>query len=258
MIDTFDSNQIWDTLVIGGGNAALCAAITAREAGATVLLLECAPKHFRGGNSRHTRNLRYLHESANAFFLGGGKALMNGYYARAEKLGVKIVYDAEVREMEVRNGNFRSASFVSKNVSQRVQAKSVVAIDARAPKYDDGGIVTRLDCVPFGVVVNRHARRFYDEGEDFWPKRYAIWGRLVAKQPDQIAYSIIDSKSIDLFMPSVFTPVEANSIREMAEKLTINPSNLEDTVDAFNQSIRLGQFDSTVLDDCQTKGLSLL
>jgi tricarballylate dehydrogenase len=62
-----------------------------------------------------------------------------------------------------------------------------VAIDARAPKYD-GGIITRLDCVVFGVVVNKHAVRFYDEGEDIWPKRYAIWGRLVAQQPDQIAY----------------------------------------------------------------------
>ena len=54
-----------------------------------------------------------------------------------------------------------------------------VAIDARAPKFD-GGIVTRLDCVPLGIVVNQHGERFYDEGEDFWPKRYAIWGRLVA------------------------------------------------------------------------------
>ena len=50
-----------------------------------------------------------------------------------------------------------------------------VAVDARAPKFD-GGIVTRLDSVPFGVAVNRDGRRFYDEGEDFWPKRYAIWG----------------------------------------------------------------------------------
>ena len=46
-----------DVLVVGGGNAALCAAMTAREAGANVLLLESAPKEFRGGNSRHTRNL---------------------------------------------------------------------------------------------------------------------------------------------------------------------------------------------------------
>ena len=67
-----------------------------------------------------------------------------------------------------------------------------VAIDARAPKYD-GGIITRLDCVIFGIVVNRHAQRFYDEGEEIWPKRYAIWGRLVAQQPDQIAYIVFDS-----------------------------------------------------------------
>ena len=58
----------------------------------------------------------------------------------------------------------------------------MVAIDARAPLYD-GGICTRIDCVSLGVVLNREARRFYDEGEDFWPKRYAIWGRLVALQP---------------------------------------------------------------------------
>ena len=36
-----------------------------------------------------------------------------------------------------------------------------------------------------GLVVNRDGERFYDEGEDFWPKRYAIWGRLVAQQPGQ-------------------------------------------------------------------------
>src|SRR6185503_4965074 len=55
-----------------------------------------------------------------------------------------------------------------------------VAIDARAPKFD-GGIVTRLDSVPLGIVVNRFGDRFYDEGEDYWPRRYAIWGRLVAQ-----------------------------------------------------------------------------
>ena len=50
-----------DVLVVGGGNAALCAAISAREAGASVLLLERAPKPHWGGNSRHTRNFRCMH-----------------------------------------------------------------------------------------------------------------------------------------------------------------------------------------------------
>jgi tricarballylate dehydrogenase len=129
-----------------------------------------------------------------------------------------------------------------------------VAIDARAPKFD-GGIVTRLDCVPFGIVVNKHAKRFYDEGEDFWPKRYAIWGRLVAQQPDQIAYSIIDSKAIGKFMPSVFPPLEANSIRELAAQLELDASTLEETVARFNACVRPGSFDSSILDDCETDDL---
>ncbi|MCG8643271.1 MAG: FAD-dependent tricarballylate dehydrogenase TcuA [Desulfobacterales bacterium] len=364
-----------DVLVIGGGNAALCAAITAKRAGAEVVLLESAPRESRGGNSRHTRNLRYLHKKGNsflsgpypeeefyedlmrvtkgetnedlarytiqqsdnvgewmqaqgcqfqpamrgtlhlsrtnAFFLGGGKALMNAYYATAEKLGVKIIYRAEVRELHIENGKFASATVAVDNLQQKMSAKTVVvasggfqankdwlkehwgasaenfiirgtpydtgimlksllqngakavgdptqchavAIDARAPGYD-GGIVTRLDCVSFGIVVNKEAKRFYDEGEDFWPKRYAIWGRLVAKQPDQIAYSIIDSKSIDLFMPSVFAPVQADSIWELAEKLSLDPGLLEKTVQEFNESIVIGNFDPGELDDCTTQGI---
>ena len=374
---TVDLSQTFDVLVIGGGNAALCAAMTAREAGAEVLILESAPQHFRGGNSRHTRNLRYLHETGNDFltgpypedefwddllrvtggqtdepiaritiresndvgkwmekhgchfqpplrgtlhlgrtnahFLGGGKALMNAYYATAHRLGVEVLYDAEVHDLELHDGEFSSAGFNFQNNSHKVRAKTVVvaaggfqanlswlkeywgeaadnfiirgspydngqvlrvmldrgvkpvgdprqchaiALDARAPKFD-AGIVSRLDSVSFGIMVNKHASRFYDEGEDFWPKRYAIWGRLVAHQPDQIAYSIIDSKSIDLFMPSVFPPIEADSIKELAVKLELDPSALEETVTRFNQSIRPGTFDYSILDDCETVGLEV-
>jgi tricarballylate dehydrogenase len=236
---------------------------------------------------------------------------MNAYYAAAIKLGVEIMYDADVRDLEIRDGKFDAAIFEFQCASQKVRAKSVVvasggfqanltwlkecwgeaadnfiirgspydkgrplrvlldhgakpvgdprqchavAIDARAPRFD-GGIVTRLDCVSFGIVVNKNARRFYDEGEDFWPKRYAIWGRLVAQQPDQIAFSILDSKSTDLFMPSVFPAIEAHTIGELATELELDPSALEAVVTAFNKSVQPGTFDPSILDDCATKAL---
>jgi tricarballylate dehydrogenase len=130
-----------------------------------------------------------------------------------------------------------------------------VAIDGRAPKFD-GGIITRLDCLPLGVVVNREGVRFYDEGEDLWPKRYAIWGRLVAEQPGQIAFSIIDSKVVGRFMPSVFPAVKATSIRELAVALGLPAETVETTIRRFNESVRAGKFDHNLLDDCRTEGLT--
>ena len=65
-----DLTKQYDALVVGGGNAALCAAIAARREGASVLLLEGAPKFYRGGNTRHTRNIRCAHDSATETLTG--------------------------------------------------------------------------------------------------------------------------------------------------------------------------------------------
>jgi tricarballylate dehydrogenase len=366
----------YDVAVIGGGNAALSAALSARRAGARVVVLESAPVHLRGGNSRHTRNFRCAHEApgpflngtysedelladlievnggetdeplarilvkhsnscagwmtqegarfqsalagtlqldrTNLFFLGGGKALMNSYYATAARTGIDVLYDAEVVGLDVAGGSFRSADVQLAGRRRTIQAGAAVvasggfeanqewlrrswgdaadnfivrgtpcnrgvplkllldlgaqsvgdarechaiAVDARAPRFD-GGIVTRLDCLPFGIVVNARGERFYDEGEDLWPKRYAIWGKLIARQPGQIAYSLIDAKSADRFLPSVFPPFAADSVRELASLLGLDPGTLQATVDGFNRAVRPGRLDYTSLDDCRTEGLS--
>lgn len=366
----------YDVLVVGGGNAALCAAIAARREGASVLVVEKADRFGRGGNTRHTRNMRCAHDAAteiltgpyteeefwedllrvtggqtdeelarlmiheskdmlvwiaeqgvrwqpslggtlslgrtNSFFLGGGRAMLNALYATAERLGVAIVYEAEAVDFDIRDGAFLSARIAHKGRVHDVKASTfvaasggfesnidwlkqswgeragnflirgtrnntgtvlrllmdkgvatigdptqchAVAIDARAPKFD-GGIITRLDCVVFGIVVNREAQRFYDEGEDIWPKRYAIWGRLVADQPGQIAYIVFDSKSLEMFMPSLYPPISAESPEALAHKLELDPAALRATLDAFNAAVVPGTFDHTLLDDCRTEGLT--
>ncbi|MCW5612169.1 MAG: FAD-dependent tricarballylate dehydrogenase TcuA [Rubrivivax sp.] len=368
-----------DVLVIGGGNAALCAALMAREAGASVRLLEAAPREWRGGNSMHVRNLRCMHDApqdvlvdaypeeefwqdllkvtggltdeklarlvirasatcrpwmvkhgvrfqpslsgalhtarTNAFFMGGGKALVNAYYRSAERLGVQVNYETPVERIELDGDRFAAAvtargeriaarccvlaaggfesnrewlreawgrnergewpadNFLIRGtrfntgtllkfmleagadgIGDATQAH-MVAIDARAPLYD-GGICTRIDCVSLGVVVNRDAERFYDEGEDFWPKRYAIWGRLVAQQPGQIAWSVIDAKAVGRFMPPVFAGTRAETLPALARALGLDEARFMQTLNAYNAACRPGRFDHTTLDDCRTEGLT--
>ena len=371
-----DLDKRYDVVVVGGGNAGLCAAISARRAGAGVLVLEAAPKFYRGGNTRHTRNMRCAHDAAtdtltgpysedeyfedllrvtdgntdedlarqmiaesqdllpwiadqgvrfqpslggtlslgrtNSFFLGGGRAMLNALYLTAEKIGVDVWYEAEVTELNIEGGIFNDATVRLGAESVTVRAGALVAasggfeanidwlkegwgdvaenflvrgtpynkgtvlralmnggvqtigdptqchavaIDARAPKFD-GGIITRLDCVVFGIVVNREGARFYDEGEDIWPKRYAIWGRLVAQQPGQIAYIIFDAPCLERFMPSLYPPITAPTLGELAQALELDPANLDATISAFNAAVRPGTFDATLLDDCRTEGLT--
>jgi tricarballylate dehydrogenase len=130
-----------------------------------------------------------------------------------------------------------------------------VANDARAP-MEDGGLAMRLDCVPYSIVVNEEVERFYDEGEDVWPKRYAIWGRLIAQQPNQRAFAISDSQAIHDYLPSVFPPIRAESIGALAEKLGLDAAKLEAVVADYNASVVPGTFAGGKLDDCRTEGLA--
>lgn len=130
-----------------------------------------------------------------------------------------------------------------------------IAVDARAPRYD-GGIVTRVDSIPHGIVVNRHGQRFYDEGEALWPKRYAIWGRLIAEQDGQIAYSIYDAKASGNFVPACFPPIQAATIEQLAQALDLDRSALSQTIAGYNAHTTQGTFDIGRLDGLSTNGLA--
>ena len=377
MNNTMDRALNYDVVVIGGGNAALVSAISIADNGAKVLIIEKAPKAYRGGNGRFTRNMRVVHDrhplladvyteeefvqdvlrvtngranleltklvarkcrenpewmrkhgvkfqrpfrgtlhqaKYNIFFIGGGQVLINTYYNYLEKMkNVEIMYETAAKDLVI-DGDFCEA--VKVDVGGRevvIEGKAFViasgsfeanlnwlrrywgdavdnfivrgtryntgemlevlykngaipagepkgahmaAVDARAPKYE-GGVLSRIETVPFSIVVNKRCERFYDEGEDIWTKRYAIWGSLIAEQPDQIAFSIFDSKIYNNveFLPSPWGPYIAPTIEELAKRIGLEPSKLVKTVKEFNAHVVEGKFDPSKLDDCHTEGL---
>ncbi len=69
--------------------------------------------------------------------MGGGKALVNAYFRSAERLGVKIRYDAQVTDIELENGAFVAAHLAEREVDgQRLPAER---IEARACVLAAGG-----------------------------------------------------------------------------------------------------------------------
>jgi tricarballylate dehydrogenase len=356
-----------DVLVIGGGNAGVCAALSAHETGATVQIVEHLDAKNRGGNSKYTRNLRCASDRypddevlsdlisvtgdeidlplarhvirasreapawmatygvrfagafrgtialdrTNWFFLGGGKALLNVYYRAVERLGIPVAYETRAvsivedgtgfavaletaagprtvrcgalvtasggyesnyewlesewgtaaRQFLIRGASTNDGAVIKMLAARGAQKTGnpkgfhSIAIDARSPRYD-GGIVTRVDSIPHGIVVNQYCKRFYDEGEMIWPKRYASWGRLIAQQDGQIAYSIYDTQTRGNFVPACFPPVEAGTIPELARKLELDPDALAATVQEYNAHTVPGTFDITGLDGLSTRDLT--
>ncbi|WP_431268534.1 FAD-dependent oxidoreductase [Dankookia sp. P2] len=56
------ATEEFDVIVVGGGNAAFCAALSAQEQGARVVVLERAPEEESGGNTRFTAgNIRFAY-----------------------------------------------------------------------------------------------------------------------------------------------------------------------------------------------------
>jgi len=248
---------------------------------------------------------------SNAFYLGGGTALLNTLYAVAETKGIEIIYEAKIKDIVIKNKAFESIKLKENESDISIEASSLIlasggfqankewleniwgskaknfivrgssydrgeilkimmssdadvvgdedqchaiAVDARSPEYD-GGIVTRIDCITHGIVINKHGERFYDEGEDIWPKRYAIWGRLIAMQEDQIAYAIIDSKMLNQFVPTVLDPIVGNTIEEVANQISVDSERLNQTLHNFNASISKTHYDHSKLDGCSTENI---
>lgn len=371
--EAMTSSEPVDVLVIGGGIAGLCAAIEAAQAGAAVRLLEAAPYAWRGGNSRHSRNLRLAHddetpwqpgrytaaefaaelraaagaasdtaltellcsESAGlaawlashgvvfqpiaggllpwsrktAFFLGGGKAMVNSLYASAAAHGVAIDYECTVPALTpddgaagvridvaagspagerrftagavvVASGGYpanrdwlrerwgeaadrfanRGSPYLRGELLRSLLAAGalpvgvpgdchLVAVDARAPQ-EDAGIVSRVDGMPWGIVVDGDGRRFHDEGENLGPIRYSYWGQRIARHPGQRAWLLLDADAVTQLPPLLYPPLTAPTIGALATRIGLDAATLQATIDGYEAARRCDGKDDIKAANC--------
>ena len=401
-----ESDLYSDVVVVGAGNAALTAALAAREAGAQVLVLEKAPFDDRGGNSRFTGGIvRFAHNGlrdiiplvpelteaessrldvepypAAAYlddimrlsegkadpaltrilvqhsyqtvrwmqtlgvgfelyqtavrqggrisfpagaviqFWSGGPGLTQRLFRTAEGRGIDVVYEAAVTDlltaadgrvqgvrartpeglMDIGAGavilacggfeasNERRARFLGAEwekvrvrgtrhntgeLLDRLEAMGAllgghlagahaVPVDADSPEVGDlnlGDLTARLS-YPLGIMVNRDARRFIDEGMDFKSYSYTVMGPAILRQPEGIAYQIFDQQTVERLEArygSGSPPAVADTIEALAEQLGLGPEALVHTVDTYNASVQDGTFNPAIKDGKRTQGLEI-
>lgn len=318
-----------DVHVIGGGTAALVAALTAAARGARVVLDEAAPPVFRGGNTRHSRNLRLAHAAPTAvqpgaypveefaadvaraaegagdpalieglaegsteiadvlarhgvvfqtdevppsrktaFFLGGGRTAVNALYRAAERAGVTIRCGRRVESLAARgvaspavvvacggsqsdlSHGFvdRGSPFVTGEILRDLLADGVrpvgaagahhlVAVDARSPDHD-GGIVTRVDRLDLGMVVDAPGRRFAEEADERGPTRYALWGRRIAALPERFAWLVLDADGRAAMPPTVWPPLRFETLDAFAAAHGLDAAALAASAEACGRVAR--------------------
>jgi tricarballylate dehydrogenase len=137
-----------------------------------------------------------------------------------------------------------------------------IAWDAAAPPVGDRELTNLFSkqSYPIGILVNSGGRRFVDEGADFRNYTYAKYGAEILRQPEALAYQLFDSKTEPLLRQDEYTApgvsrFEADTIRELAEKMGVAPEALEKTIEEFNSAVQPGEFDPTIKDGKHTEGV---
>jgi tricarballylate dehydrogenase len=118
--------------------------------------------------------------------------------------------------------------------------------------------VATLAASNYGILVNRHGRRFIDEAPATVDATYEVITRIIFEQPDGIAYCILDAAIDDVpgwkrSVRSDQPPISADSLPELAAKLGVDPRELVATVEGYNAACPVGNFRPLEVDGLATK-----
>ena len=130
-----------------------------------------------------------------------------------------------------------------------------VPVDARSGRTE-----AKVLIFPFGIVVNKLGKRFTDEGVSTEYRTFDAMCHAIQAQPDGVGYAIVDAKINDIpeYTKAILSdqpPIVAQSLAELASKLGIPATALEETVGEFNAACPSGRFIETRTDGLSTSGI---
>ncbi|OQU95874.1 FAD binding domain-containing protein [Cladophialophora immunda] len=148
----------------------------------------------------------------------------------------------------VRGTSFNTGVMLERAVEAGAQAQGhwggyhCAPLDVNTPAVGDFNVLDAWErySFPYSVMVNSAGERFVDEGEDEPSLAYSKMGAAIVKQPGGKAFQIFDQKVIHLLEPrykSHATPICADSIEELADKLGLDRAALLNTIHEFNAAV---------------------
>ncbi len=149
------------------------------------------------------------------------------------------------------------------NMAFEIGAKSAGQLDSfhaepSDPRSSRGDAAIMM--YPYGILVDQSGNRFVDEGKATIDEQYEATARRIFDLPGHVAYMISDQKmyTINNYENALQTdkqPFEADTIEELAQKIDVPAGQLRNTVQAYNDAVQPGTFNSTKKDGKRTTGV---
>ena len=198
--------------------------------------------------------LRTLHAAAVVIASGGfeGNKEMLTQYLGERACDIPVISPGTGNN---RGEGIRMAVEVGADTAGQFDMFHAEPVDPRATKPDPV-----IYPYPYGILVNRHARRFFDEGKNSFDSTFEELGYEIWRNQEQTAFLVADQTSLSVagWDDVIFTdqpPVTGADIRELARGLALDPVALESTVAEFNAAVGGGEFDPYSFDGKCTVGL---
>jgi tricarballylate dehydrogenase len=134
----------------------------------------------------------------------------------------------------------------------------ITPVDAASPQAEGGNRMNRYS-YPYGITVDLHAQRFFDEGAGGLAETYGAVGRQILARPGGVAFQLFDAAGERLLKAYAYrhaSPARARTLRGLAAATALDPVALARTVADYNAACpEEAPFDPALPDGRATQGL---